>query len=309
MKNTNEFSKGLCAAIPALFLVLGVGTSATGQTARLAFYAQVPAAKKNLPSYYQLFTANPDGSQVAQLTSASADSLLPAWSPGQQFIAFVRAGSLHVMQAKGESNGGQSFIVASGWEPDWSPDGSSVVFRNTNDSLSIVPVNVTAGTAGLPVFFARGPSYHPNWSPDGARIAFNRYYGTNSLIIVRDVATGAELSFGLSSGQNWGPRWSPDGSRIVFTANGTATSCSLGHNTVNTPNQVFMAFADGSGFMQLTATACSNWGSGWPTWSPDGTTIAFNSDVTGTQSLYKMVLGSEVMTLVHQPGFGSDWTP
>jgi Tol biopolymer transport system component len=46
----------------------------------------------------------------------------------------------------------------------------------------------------------------------------------------------------------------------------------------------------------------------FPTWSPDGTTIAFRSDVSGTPSVYKMVLGSKA-TLLHSLANAPDWNP
>src|SRR5438105_186803 len=126
MKTKNRIVKSLIGAVLPLLVAFGSTPSAKAQTvSRIAFHAAVTIQKKHL-TYSQIFSMNPDGSGVVQLTSANAMSYSPAWSPGQQYIAFDRGGTgvpltVMVMEAKGEVYGGRSFPVVAGQEPDWSP--------------------------------------------------------------------------------------------------------------------------------------------------------------------------------------------
>ena len=317
----------LGAALPAL-LAFGAIHSATAQT-RIVFQEWVTAKVKKPTSYWQIFSMNPDGSDVVQLTSANASAYCPSWSPGQKYIAFSRNQTLYVMEAKGEANGGRTFPVApatSGGGSAWSPDGANLVYEGTNNgNLYIVPVNADAGTAGTPVLFRSGWYSDPSWSPDGARIAFwGSDDGNNPFLIhVREAAaTSSEpdlLTFGAvladnSSPVNYDPQWSPDGTLIAFSGPVTVTVTTKKGTSTTGAMEIFTANADGSGITRQTFLKSFTI---FPTWSPDGTTIAFSSDVsdvsTGTESVYKMVLVSNpadnVITLLHSDGQAPDWNP
>jgi Tol biopolymer transport system component len=233
----------------------------------------------------------------------------------QQYIAFVRTNYLMVMRADG--SGSFKVVPASGaGGVDWSADGTKLIYTNPlkssdgayHDDLYVVSVDPATGAVGTPTLFAPGPSYDPNWSDDGTKVAFDRYPtsgGGGSSIIVRDVVTGAEYNFSalITATTSWshGPHWSPDGTMLAFEADVTVTTTTKKGTTTITQVEVFTANADGSGLFQVTPTSTQ---SDQPTWSPDGTSLAFLSN----SGIYTTVLGSGVFTLLHA-GSQPDWNP
>ena len=315
MKTTNKITKTPFGAVLPLLVIFGLTNAAMAQTtARIAFNASVTVQTSVKPprsaTYSQIFSMNPNGGGVAQLTSASANALAPRWSPGQQYIAFWRNNILWVMEAKGEANGGRTFAVATAGlaGSDWSPDGSMLVFRGARTNLYIVSVNADTGTVGPPVLFRTGSYYDPSWSPDGTRIAFSGSDDGNTEVIkVRDVATGAEISFGAAPTDNITPQWSPEGSLIAFSGPITTTTTSRnGKQITSTANEIFIADADGGNITRVTALSSFT---AFPAWSPDATSLAFRSDVSGTSAIYSMLLSSNTAALLRSPGNNPDWNP
>lgn len=326
--------KSLFGAVLPL-LVFASTNGALAQTARIAFSEQVSTQVSVKPAKYanynQIFSMNPDGSGVVQLTSIAASSGGPKWSPDQQYIAFVRTNYLMAMRADG--TGSFKVVPASGaGAVDWSPDGTKLIYTNPlkssdgkyHDDLYFVSVDTATGAVGTPAFFAAGPSYDPNWSDDGTKVAFDRYPTSGSglsSIIVHDVATGAEYNFStlialIAAPNNWfwGPHWSPDGTMLAFEGDEKVTTTTQkGKNTITTttgtPVEVFIANADGSDLFQVTPTSIGSFlPASWsvlPTWSPDGSNLAF---VNGNSGIYTTVLGSGVFTFLHA-GSLPDWNP
>jgi len=171
----------------------------------------------------------------------------------------------------------------------------------------MVPVNPAAATAGTPMLFHLGSWFNPSWSPDGTRIAANGSDdGNSNIIAVFDAFTGAMLASFASSTPGpdpyFAPQWSPDGTHLAFSATVTVPA----RKGSSTNWEIFLATPDFSAVTQVTHL---NSFTDFPSWSPDGTTLAFRSDFSGTMSLYKTVLGSSTVTLLHSPGNNLDWNP
>jgi WD40-like Beta Propeller Repeat len=117
------------------------------------------------------------------------------------------------------------------------------------------------------------------------RIAFSNS-GTITIMRVDGLAAQA-ITHGFA------PAWSHDGTRLAY-------ECDLDICTIN---------ADGTGFAQLTMDGASNH---HPTWSPDGSKIAFAATHGGVPDLWVMAAnGSGAVQLTHSVGFqGSpSWSP
>jgi hypothetical protein len=148
----------------------------------------------------------------------------------------------------------------------WNPDRSKIVFGTVrNDDNEIFVMNAD-GSAPRRIAFG----WNPAWSPDGTRIAFQS--GRSISVINSDGSGLTQLTQGLSDGE---PAWSPDGRRIAFTRLST-TACRLLINfDVVCARDLYIMEANGSGLVNLTNLRDGAINIEDPSWSPDGTRIAF----------------------------------
>jgi Tol biopolymer transport system component len=142
--------------------------------------------------------------------------------------------------------------------------------------------------------------FDPSWSPDGTQIAFrSERSGETEIWVMNADGTGQHrLTRGLS------PAWSPDGLRIAYASPGDIL-CPPGRGPRCTGLSIMNA--DGSGKHRVPNTD----GGEYPSWSPDGKRIAFNSNLTGDHLMYIVdVDGSDVVDLSSVgEGWQVDWSP
>jgi Tol biopolymer transport system component len=145
-----------------------------------------------------------------------------------------------------------------------------------------------------------GFDFDPSWSPDGSRIAFRSERSGDPEIWVMN-ADGSDqrrLAAGLS------PAWSPDGSKIAYASPGEIL-CPPGQGLQCSGLSIMNA--DGSGQHRVPNAD----GGEYPSWSPDGKRIAFNSNLTGDHVMYIVdVDGSNLVDLsAVGEGWQVDWSP
>jgi TolB protein len=173
-------------------------------------------------------------------------------------------------------------------QPDWSPDGSSVVFERdqARSRLWTVAADGTEPFLLGPTCLDAPPKCEdhmdPAWSPDGKTLAFWRAWGPvnqklgfiahSEVFTIDDDGTHLRQLTHSSSyaDDDRAPAWSPDGKQLVFER--------LTSPQAEPPDAraLFVINADGSGARQVTPWSLD--GGDHPDWSPDGRWILFHSN-------------------------------
>src|SRR5467141_3776287 len=167
---------------------------------------------------------------VPQVTSGPSSA---SWSSDGTELIYSMQGSLW-RQPIG-SGVAEQLTSGSGYdyEPDWSPDGRSVVFgRYAHDAIDLELLDLASGT--VTALTANGAvNVEPRWSPDGTRIAFvsSAYNRRWHIFVLSPEGAKDPLRLTEDSGSKlpryyystWdhyiSPTWSPDGQEIIFVSN------------------------------------------------------------------------------------------
>ena len=245
-----------------------------------------------------------------------------------------------------DADGQNPLAVAEGVSPTWAPDGSRLAFakvecfdpRRCQSHIAVVDL----GTGTVADLTAASDEYDvsPAWSPDGSRIAFARYGPLKGIYVMNADGSSVERLTPDSGEYVDAPAWSPDGSKITFTCDvnlcqidldGTGpTVLTPGFDAAWSPDGATIAF----GGYFYSVPFCDDWGNcydfwysdiavmnadasdvspltfeldaGGPTWSPDGSRIAFWSGYGGIATVNADGAGLKWLSPV---GYGPVWMP
>ena len=151
-----------------------------GQNGRIAFVGDFAGT-------WQVYTINPDGTDLFQVTNLPATELWPA-----------------------------------DWFPNYSPDGQRIAFsHDMTGAVEIYLINAD-GTGLTQITHDKAENLFPQWSPDGTRILFSTQYigdrfDYHHLATIRPDGTDRQV---ITSGlfDDIFPEYSVDGKRIIFTS-------------------------------------------------------------------------------------------
>jgi Tol biopolymer transport system component len=170
-------------------------------------------------------TATPAASPTTQTSVAPSAASDPVLGEGEIWIAYQPSLGIRLVRPGGTGDHSVFANVpgGSGLHPDWSPDGSQIVFtmRGETDEIWIGDAD---GENVRKIVACQAPcgwADEPAWSPDGTSIVYHRGVDkdgvTVSTIEVIDLAdrTTTVVATAPKGRGFYAPRWSPDGSRVV----------------------------------------------------------------------------------------------
>ncbi len=160
----------------------------------------------------QIFTVNPDGTELRNLNDVLAYNWAPTWSGDGSQLAFLtgRGGQEEIWTVPAGGGEEHRFSRSDGKDvarPDWSPDGTTIVFEKMVGNiprLIAAPV-ADGGVRELQVCqdgqLSLQPMGEPTWSPDGAWLAFETWPdGVNhEIAVMRSNCTEYQLLTEASS--------------------------------------------------------------------------------------------------------------
>lgn len=222
------------------------------------------------------------GGEERRLTDDPAEDMLPRFTADGRFVLFTsqRSGNWQLYEVP--FRGGPARRVRTNafteYQLDLSPDGKQLAFlTNASGQEGLWLMPWPDGPARLLVDHGRAVLGNPHWSPDGKRIVFSSNYRLGHQIYIVDVQSGKvdRLSPLVKGGCE--PRFSPDGSKVLYVSRGHRRPKSrlVAHDLASGKEQVLIDWP------------ALNYG---PVLSPDGSEVAFGSNVSGTSQIYRQRL-------------------
>ena len=180
----------------------------------------------------QLFLMPLRGGPTVQLSASEKAVSDPQWSPDGRRLAFVRDGSIWVVEADGSRQVRVTEHPAGNSKPRWSPDGRRLAFTSRRRGWSQVwLIDAPIPHRGRPASNPKAPEpvavtpagvdiEEYTWAPDGARMALvcqRESDAWRTTVSVLEIATRIETRIDAGGASECGACWLPDGSLLLLS--------------------------------------------------------------------------------------------
>ncbi len=278
----------LAAAVAGLAAVLGckepreaAPPAAGGPTRGAALWALV--YEHEVGGEMDVFVIPAGGGIERRLTDHPAYDGLARWTPDGRRIVFTsdRTGAPQLFEIAEEGGAPRRIREnrATEYQSDPSPDGERLAFLSNLEGPERLMVQ-DRRTGAVRELVRHGPQTifgNPHWSPDGRSITYssNEHFGHQ--IYVLEVPTGREKRLSPIATGGCEPRWSRDGKKVVYVSRG---------HLLPTSRLVEHDLATGA-VKTLVSWPALNYD---PVYSPDGSELAFASNISGQYAIYRQRL-------------------
>jgi TolB protein len=237
-------------------------------------------------SHKEVWQMDYDGAAQSQLTHlSSVASLSPRVSPDNTrviFSSFAKRG-LELMMYSLELGRIVSFPTYNGTNisPAWAPDGSKIAFSSSMSGHSEIYVVDSAGANPKRLTVPSGhPDVSPVWNPKtGAQIAFVSGRTGLPQVYIMD-ADGTNLQRMTDTGYAVSPSWSPNGQLLALAWRRNYGPGDPGGQ------DIYIMDVTTRQWVQLTHDSGVN---DFPSWSPDGRHIVYESKQGGRSQIWSML--------------------
>jgi Tol biopolymer transport system component len=229
--------------------------------------------------FEDVFAMDVDGSNVVTIAGDRAGSEFDAaWSPDGEWVVYRDStrginndDEVFIARADGSERRNLTDDPANDWGPDWSADGSTIVFNSDRDGSRLRGYLVHPDGSNLRIIDVDAWVEYASFSPDGKRIAFTGAVGNDYELYVGDLESGAVEQLTDSPGHDSWPAWSPDGTTIAFSSH--RDDCRVVRDTPecwreeapdDTHHDIWLIEPDGSNLRRVTPEFGQ-----FVAWSPD----------------------------------------
>lgn len=264
------FIVGLVAVIVFLGSVRGNAAPAAADPGRVVFTS-------SRSGVYELYLADGPDAPAAPLAALEGEEFAPAWSPDGRQVVYVRLldGNYDIYRVGVDGSDNQPVAASPATEatPAWAPGGERVAFSSDfatgNFELYTIATNGVGGWT--PLTQNPGVDLSPVWVSD-EELLYISQRGAAWGIYRLSLDESREALVFAGQGRLFTLARSPDGARLAFGMADQAGNV-----------DIYTVAADGSDLRQLTSHPAED---AYPSWSPDGARLTFQSkrDDTGEEN-------------------------